>query len=117
MKNLIQIKERYLKDTVPVRLGGLAANLARVKSFSKNLANRDVVFELFQESKFFIEWTAQETEIETTVELIELQLQIAIWQQNWQKNWNDDDMRQLVAQTSSDWSDRVLTKSGLLKLV
>src|SRR6185503_15823762 len=71
MNNLAQIKERYLRDSVSIRLGGLAANLARVKSFSKNDQNQDAVFNLFEESKFFIEWTASETKLETTVELIE----------------------------------------------
>lgn len=115
MNNLTEIKERYLRDSVPVRLGGLAANLARVKSFSKNSANQAAVFDLFEESKHFIEWTARETEFETTVELVKLQLQIAVWQRQWQTIWSDDESRNLVAQTSADWSKKVLEKSGLLK--
>ena len=54
-------KERFLRDPIPVRLGGLAANLARVDSFSQNPANQAAVFDLFEESKYFIEWTAAET--------------------------------------------------------
>jgi hypothetical protein len=107
-------KERFLRDPIPVRLGGLAANLARVDSFSQNPANQAAVFDLFEESKYFIEWTAAETEIETAVELIELQLQIAIWQRNWQKNWEDVKVRKSVANTSTDWSQHLLERSGLL---
>ena len=109
-----ETKKRYMRDPLPIRLGGLAANLARVKSFSKNPANETAVFDLFEESKHFIEWTAPETEINTTVELIELQLQISIWQMDWQKNWNNPDARQLLAHTSGEWSRRVLERSGLL---
>lgn len=114
MSKFDERKERYMRDPLPVRLGGLAANLARVKSFSKNNANQKAVFDLFEESKYFIEWTAQDAEIGTTVELIELQLQIAVWQQQWQKNWDDENSRDVVAKTSSDWSRRLLERSGLL---
>lgn len=114
MNNLAEIKERYLRDSVAVRLGGLAANLARVKSFSRNIENQTAVFDLFEESKHFIEWTAAETEIETTAELVELQLQIAVWQRSWQKIWKDEANRNAVAQSSAEWSRKVLEKSGLL---
>ena len=43
MKDWAQIQERYLRDDLPVRLGGLAANLSRIKSFSVNDASGDVV--------------------------------------------------------------------------
>jgi hypothetical protein len=114
MTNQIEKKERYMSDPLSIRLGGLAANLARVKSFSKNAANEKAVFDLFEESKNFIEWTAQDAEIGTTVELIELQLQIAVWQHQWQKTWEDKDNRELLARTSADWSRKLLERSGLL---
>ena len=34
MKDQAKIRARYLRDALPVRLGGIAANLARMKSFS-----------------------------------------------------------------------------------
>ena len=63
MRNWAAIRERYLRDSLPIRLGGLAANLARIKSFSDHPDHRDVIESLLDESKFFIEWTAPETEI------------------------------------------------------
>ena len=38
MKNLDTVRERYLRDPLPVRLGGLAANLSRIASFARNPA-------------------------------------------------------------------------------
>jgi hypothetical protein len=55
---------------VPIRLGGLAANLTRIKSFSDHPDHRDVIESLLDESKFFIEWRAPETEIDLQVELV-----------------------------------------------
>lgn len=108
------IRERYVKDTLPVRLGGLAANLLRVKSFCRSDANESLVASVIDESKMFIEWTAPEAEPDVAAELVELQVQLARWQQQWANIWADTARRHEVATTSGDWSTRVLTLSGLL---
>jgi hypothetical protein len=115
MKNLAERKERFMRDELPIRLGGLAANLARVLSASRNSLNKDVVFSLFEESKFFIEWTAGETSLETAVELIEVQLQLAVWQLGLQSIWDDEDRRNEMAALSASWSNRIIERSGLLE--
>ncbi len=115
MKDWIAIKERYMRDDLPVRLGGLAANLGRIKSFSVNDASGDVVESLIDESKMFIEWTAAQAEIHTAEKLVELQIQLALWQLQWGGIWNDSIKRKQVAEQSSLWSKQVLEMSGLFK--
>lgn len=114
MKDWTAIRERYLRDNFPVRLGGLAANLSRIKSFAANDAGRDAVESLIAESKFFIEWTTAEAEINAAAELVELQIQLARWQYNWAHIWDDRVQRRNVAEQSAAWSQRVLEMSGLL---
>ena len=114
MNNLDERKNRYLRDPLPIRLGGLAANLARVKSFSMLTANASAVFDLFEESKFFIEWTAADVDVSTTEQLVDLQLQIAVWQRNWGSIWPDEARRSEMALSSLEWSNRVIVSSGLL---
>lgn len=115
MKDRSAIQERYLRDTLPVRLGGLAANLSRIKSFAAHEASRDAVESLIDESKYFIEWTAVGAEIEVSAELVELQVQLARWQCQWVQIWLDPVRRGQVAEASSVWSKRVLELSGLLR--
>jgi len=115
MKDWIPIQERYLRDSIPVRLGGLAANLRRIKSFAAQETGRDAVASLIEESKFFIEWTARDMLIDTAAQLIELQIQLARWQHNWPQIWSDPNRRQQMAEQSLAWSDRVSALSGLLK--
>jgi len=115
MKELKAIQERYLRDELPVRLGGVAANLARVQSFSNHSGHRDVVEQLLNESKFFIEWVAPDTELEFQAELVELQVQLACWQRAWAHIWADPARRAAVAKRSGAWSKRVLEMSGLLR--
>jgi len=76
-------RERYLRDALPIRLGGLAANLARVKSFSDHPDHREVVESLIDESKFFIEWAAPDADLLVQAALVELQVQLACWQHAW----------------------------------
>ena len=115
MKDWTPIQERYLRDAVPIRLGGLAANLRRIKSFASQEASREAVASLIEESKYFIEWTAHEAHVETAAQLVELQVQLARWQRKWPQIWLDSIQRQQIAEQSSTWSDRVLKLSGLLK--
>jgi hypothetical protein len=108
------LQERYQRDELPVRLGGLAANLRRIGSFARNPANREAVAGLLDESKYFIEWTAAEADVETAAQLVELQVQLSRWQRNWAAIWDDPQRRNTVGQQALEWSDRVLGFSGLL---
>ncbi|MEG4322908.1 MULTISPECIES: hypothetical protein [unclassified Microcoleus] len=63
MRDWNALKSRYLRDELPIRLGNLASNLARIKSRCQNSANGELVEGLLQESKIFIEWTAMDAEV------------------------------------------------------
>ena len=79
------VRERFLRDSLPIRLGGLAADLARVASFSANPANRQAVASLLEESKYFAEWSASDAPLETQAVLAELQVMLAVWERRWLK--------------------------------
>jgi hypothetical protein len=95
-------------------LGGLAANLSRIASFSKHDGVGDVVSSILLESRWFIEWTAQELEIIKAAELVRLQIQLALWDLEGQQNWHDERWRSMIAAEASQWSQRILEMSGLL---
>jgi hypothetical protein len=114
MKEWTAIRTRYLRDNLPIRLGGLAANLSRIGSFAAHDASREAVESIIDESKFFVEWTAADAEINIAAELVELQVQLARWQCNWGRIWADPGQRRTVIEQSASWSKRVLEMSGLL---
>ena len=116
MRDWNALKSRYLRDDLPIRLGNLASNLARIKSRCQNSANGELVENLLQESKAFIEWTAQDAEVEIAAELVELQVQLACWQYSWARIWEDASQRMSVAEQAMIWSGKVLNMSGLLAL-
>ena len=115
VKDRSAVRERYLRDALPTRLGGLAANLSRIRSFAAHDASRDAVESLIDESKYFIEWTAADAETQTAAELVDLQIQLSQWQYNWVQIWTDPAQRRQIAEASNIWSKRALELSGLLK--
>jgi hypothetical protein len=114
MNNLAQRRERYLKDNLQIRLGGLAANLARIGSFVKNPNNREAVKSLIEESKFFIEWTACDAEVENSAKLIELQIEIALRERQFENDWDNEESRLNFGQQAKIWSEQVLQNAGLI---
>jgi len=114
MKNFESRRTRYLQDKLSIRLGGLAANLSRIASFSKHAAVQETVSDILLESRWFIEWTALELEVTKTAELVKLQVQLAVWDLESRQNWQNENWRNELARKAQDWTQRVLEMSGLL---
>jgi len=107
MSNLEAIKKRFLKDDLAKRLGGIASNLARLKSFSRMSNNKKAINDLIEESKFFIEWTAPEASLDIQEKLVNIQLKLALCSlTNKQKE---------IAGSADKWAQKLLKLSGLLK--
>lgn len=107
------IRERYLQDGVSTRLGGLAANLARIGSFSQKPEHGAAVSRLIRESALFIEWIAPDAPAASLPDLAELQRLLLQWYRGWSDVWTDDSRRADIGKTAMEWSARVLALSGL----
>lgn len=114
MKNLTHIRNRYMRDPLPLRRGGLAADLARIASFSRSPANLTPVADLMREAAHFIEWCAPEADLESRVALLEMQRQLARWRKQLPQRFADQAWRDQVIAEARQWSQRVLEMSGLL---
>lgn len=109
-----KLKTRYLQDDVPTRLGGIASNLARIKSLARSGSNEQIAEHLIRESQFLIEWTAPGTDLKIAAELVELQQLLSYWHYHWSLLWSTPGERLEVAEQAQVWSDRILKYSGLL---
>lgn len=104
MGNLEEIKKRFLKDKLAVQLGSIAANLARVDSFSRMQNNKKVIADLIEESKFFIEWAAPQASLNIQEELVSLQLKLALYP-----------IKKDAVNSAGKWAQRLIKLSGLLR--
>lgn len=107
------IRQRFMLQSVPVRLGGLAADLARIASVAEIPAVA-AVSSLLEESKAFIEWLALSLAVEDAARLVEIQLGLTYWQFRWNQIVYDPVERRRLAIQAQAWSDEILAMSGLL---
>jgi len=114
MINKERKRERFLRDPLPVRLAGLAADLARVSSSARHEAGADSVVSMLEESQYYIEWTAAEADPEIAAELVDIQRMIALWRKAWPEMQSHRVQRTLLSVQAKKWSDQVLGYSGLL---
>jgi hypothetical protein len=92
-----KLRERFLRDPLPCRLGGLAATLGRISSSARKSTDPIVVSNLLDEAKHIIEWTAADTEPETGAELIRMQTMITPWQRAWEEASQNPKQRLLLS--------------------
>ena len=114
MKDKQKLQERFLRDPLPRRLGGLAATLGRISSSARNSTEPNVVSNLLDEAKHLIEWTAAETDPETAAELVQMQTMITLWQRAWSEASQNPKQRLLLSVQAKDWSDKAVELSGLV---
>jgi hypothetical protein len=115
MKNRDRKKERYLRDPLPVRLAGLAADFGRIASSARHETGSSSVIEMLEESQYYIEWTAAEAAPEVAGELVDIQRLVAAWRRAWPEAQHSPVQRTLLPIQAKKWADQVLAYSGLLE--
>ena len=111
--NKERLRERYLRDPLPRRLGGLAATFGRISSSARESSDSMTVARLLEEAKYLIEWTAADTEPEIAAELVSMQTLVNLWLRVWDKTCQNKEQRTLLSVQAKHWSDRALDFSGL----
>src|SRR5262245_45139486 len=107
-------KERYMRDPLPVRLGNLASNLARIRSIATQPDLGEAATRVIRESNQFVEWAGKDAALQVQIELVEMQRQLARWQLKWREIWDDVERRASLAVQAGAWSEKILESSGLL---
>lgn len=113
MTNKEKLREHFLRDPLPRRLGGLAATLGRISSSARKSTDPNIVSNLLDEAKHLIEWTAADAEPETAAELVRIQTMISLWQRAWTEASQNPKQRLLLSVQAKDWSDKAVDFSGL----
>jgi hypothetical protein len=108
-----KLRERFLRDPLPRRLGGLAATFGRISSSARKTNDPAIVADLLDEAKHLIEWTAAEVEPEAAGELVRIQTMISLWQRAWEEASQNPKQRILLSIQAKEWSDRAVDFSGL----
>jgi hypothetical protein len=113
MINKDKLRQRFLHDPLPTRLGNLSATLGRISSNARRADNPAIISGLLDEAKHLIEWTAADASLETAAELVEMQRLIALWQRAWSSAAQDRSQAILLSAQAKSWADKALDLSGL----
>ena len=107
MKDLERMRERFVRDEGPVRLGNLASNLLRLNKWIQSRHNDEAIVDLMREIAWFMEWCGDLA----SVELADMQREIC----RWRRVWPVEQVRHILALRASQMSNRILESSGLLE--
>jgi hypothetical protein len=106
MRDLNKMRERFMRDGLPVRMGNLASNLVRLSNWVMMRHGDQEEIDLMREIAWMIEWCG-ESAIE---DLVDIQREIC----RWRRIWPVEATRSLLAFRARRMSDRILELSGLL---
>jgi len=107
MRDLGRIRERYLRDAPPVRLGNLASNLLRLSQWVRMGRGDQAIVELMGEIAWLMEWTGESA----TAELADMQREVC----RWRRVWPVGPARSILAFRAQQMSARVLEMSVLIE--
>jgi hypothetical protein len=108
MKSRERIRERFMKDALPRRLMGLAADLSRVSSSARHTTGAEATAAMLEESQYLIEWTAGEVPIDVAENLVNLQVMLALWRRAWPEAQHSSIQRSLLSVQAKQWADQVM---------
>jgi hypothetical protein len=106
MKDLKRMRERFLRDRTPVRLGNLASSLLRLSKWVQMEQRDESVVDLMREIAWFMEWSGDLA----SKELADMQREIC----RWRRIWPIEPTRSILAFRTLQMSNRILEMSGLL---
>ena len=110
MRDLNKMRERYLRDEWPVRLGNLASDMLRLSNWVQMRHSDQAVVELMRETAWLIEWTAGDTPSAVLADLADMQRELCLWR----RVWPLESGRRILALRARLMSQRALELSGLL---
>jgi len=105
--DIIALEQRFRRDPLPIRLGNLAANLARISSAAACVEEWPFVLHNIRESKYFIEWTTPELPPGHWGFMIGLQVRLSQIERRGAQSWCSR-ASETVRQQTREWSEALI---------
>jgi hypothetical protein len=100
------MRERFIRDAGPVRMGNLASDLLRLNKWILMRHKDEAIVDLMRKIAWLMEWCGDLG----LAELADMQREIC----SWRRGWPVEQPRHILALRASEMSNRVLEWSGLL---
>jgi hypothetical protein len=106
VKDLKRMRERFIRDPGPIRMGNLASALLRLSKWIQARHSDEAIVDLMREIASFMEWSGDLA----SPELADMQREIC----RWRRIWPVEQARSILAFRLLQMSNRILDRSGLL---
>jgi hypothetical protein len=106
VRDIKKMRDRYLRDKPPVRMGNLASSLLRLSQWVKNRHKEEAIIDLMREIAWFMEWSGI-----WHLRTGDMQREIC----RWRRVWPVEQARSILAFRALQMSNRILEWSGLLE--
>ena len=103
------LQQSFSSLSLEKRLGNLASTFVHIASAIELQPQRKNGFAFVREAMAYIEWTANDLELDRTVEMVDMQRQLAHWSRIWDQIWTDDLERQKVQIQARAWAEKLLS--------
>ena len=107
MKDLKKMRNRFIRDESPIRMGNLASNLLRLSKWVQTGHDDEAIVDLMRQIAWLMEWSGDLA----SAELADMQREIC----RWRRVWPVEQGRRILALRASQMSNRILESSGLLE--
>jgi len=101
------MRDRFLRDGSPVRMGNLASDLLRLSKWIQTRQHDEAIVDLMRQIAWFMEWSGDLA----SAELADMQREIC----RWRRVWPVEQARHILALRASQMSNQILERSGLLE--
>lgn len=115
MKNLIEIRESFLKADSKMRLGHLASDLLRIASFIEKGMDFQAIKSVMEEGAFFAEWAAPQVDLDIQMLLAEIQGYISQKQLEWDSYSANVESMEDIKRQLRFWSNELLKRAGFVE--
>ena len=100
------MRERFIRDDGPVRMGNLASNLLRLSKWVQRGHDDEAIVDLMRQIAWLMEWMGDLA----SPDLADMQREIC----RWRRVWPVEQTSHILALRSAQMSHRILELSGLL---
>jgi len=110
----MKLRERFLQDPLPIRLGELSSSLARANYIGNHEAHEQVAFSLLKEPALYLEWGFPDADSSLQTDLTQIRQLIVRLREDWQAVWESPVERIAIGASLGEWAQKILDRSGLL---
>lgn len=115
MKDYAQLLERYRRQPLPMRLGNLASNLARIRTMALDERTVAEGAKVVEESRHFADTLIADTNPFLSGEMVNLRDLLDEWLAAWPRLVQPGEKLTEITAAAAQWSALLIERSGLAK--